>query len=76
MLIIITIVFITIFIVTIIVEKKDFGVSGDAILLNRYVTSGKEFGLVFSTGQYCLLVGAWGTDFFFFYGGHTGQGAN
>lgn len=55
--------------------KNDFGVSGDAILLNRYVTSGKEFGLVFSTGQYCLLVGAWGTDFFF-YGGHTGQGAN
>lgn len=63
--IIISIVFITAFIVTIMVEKRDSGVNGDTVLLNKCVTPSK-FGPVFSTGQYCLLVGAGETAAFLF----------
>ena len=62
-LVIISIVFITIFIVIILVEKDTLE-STDTLLLNKCVTSGK-FGPVFS-GQYCLLVGAGETEAFFF----------
>ena len=61
-LVIISIVFITIFII--ILVEKDTLESTDTLLLNKCVTSGK-FGPVFS-GQYCLLVGAGETEAFFF----------
>jgi len=38
---------------------------GDTILLNKCVSPGKS-GPVFSTGQYCLLVGAGETAAFLF----------
>jgi len=47
------------------VEKRDSGVNGDTILLNKCVSPGKS-GPVFSTGQYCLLVGAGETAAFLF----------
>lgn len=61
--IIISIVFITAFIVTIMVEKTLE--SMETVLLNKCVTPSK-FGPVFSTGQYCLLVGAGETAAFLF----------
>lgn len=62
--IIISIVFITAFIVTIMVEKRDSGVNGDTVLLNKCVTPSK-FGSILN-GAVLPPGGCWGNCSFSF----------